>query len=79
MMAVVGLINFKAILHAWEAHRHDGIAAAVTFVAALAFAPHLDTCILTGAGLALILYLYPQHATAGGAAQALLGQRSPRP
>ncbi|HSF48349.1 MAG TPA: SulP family inorganic anion transporter [Burkholderiales bacterium] len=58
MMAVVGLINFKAIQHAWEAHKHDGIAAAVTFAAALVFAPHLDTGILTGAGLALILYLY---------------------
>jgi SulP family sulfate permease len=58
MIAVIGLINLKAIQHAWEAHKHDGIAAAVTFVASLAFAPHLDTGILTGAGLALILYLY---------------------
>jgi SulP family sulfate permease len=28
MMAVVGLINFNAIRHAWEAHKHDGIASA---------------------------------------------------
>ncbi|HEX9180378.1 MAG TPA: SulP family inorganic anion transporter [Burkholderiales bacterium] len=58
MMAVVGLINFKAIRHAWQASRHDGIAAIVTFVATLAFAPHLDNGILVGAGLAILLYLY---------------------
>ena len=34
MSAVVGLINFKAILHAWEAQKHDGVAALVTFVTA---------------------------------------------
>jgi SulP family sulfate permease len=58
MMAVVGLINFKAIRHAWEAHEHDGIAAIVTFVATMAFAPHLDNGILVGAGLAVGLFLY---------------------
>jgi sulfate permease, SulP family len=58
MMAVVGLIDFKAILHAWEAHRHDGAAAIVTFVATLALAPHLDSGILIGAGLAVGLFLY---------------------
>lgn len=57
MMAVVGLVNFKAIQHAWHAHKHDGIAAVVTFVATLAFAPHLDNGIMVGAGLAVILYL----------------------
>ena len=58
MMAVVGLVNFKAIKHAWHAHKHDGIAAMVTFVATLAFAPHLDNGIMVGAGLAIVLYLY---------------------
>lgn len=58
MMAVIGLINFKAIKHAWHTHKHDGIASAVTFVATLAFAPHLDNGIMVGAGLAIILYLY---------------------
>ncbi|WP_130472604.1 SulP family inorganic anion transporter [Candidatus Magnetaquicoccus inordinatus] len=58
MMAVVGLINFKAIHHAWLAHRHDGIAAVVSFCATLAFAPHLDKGILVGAGLAILFYLY---------------------
>jgi SulP family sulfate permease len=58
MMAVVGLINFGAIKHAWQAHRHDGICAIVTFVATLAFAPHLDVGILVGGGLAIVMFLY---------------------
>ena len=58
MMAVVGLINFSAIKHAWLTHKHDGIASIVTFFATLGFAPHLDKGIMVGAGLALILYLY---------------------
>ena len=58
IMAVVGLINFKAIKHAWAANKHDGIAAVVTFVATLAYAPHLDKGIMIGAGLAIVLYLY---------------------
>ncbi|MBF0427405.1 MAG: SulP family inorganic anion transporter [Magnetococcales bacterium] len=58
MMAVVGLINVKAIMHAWHANRHDGVAAIATFFASLAFAPHLDKGIFFGAGLAIILFLY---------------------
>ena len=58
MMAVIGLINFGAIKHAWHASKHDGIAAMVTFVATLGFAPHLDKGIMVGAGLAIGLYLY---------------------
>ena len=58
MMAVVNLVNLRSLRRAWEAHRHDGIAALVTFVATLGFAPHLDTGILTGAALAIVLYLY---------------------
>ena len=58
MMAVIGLVNFKAIKHAWEASKHDGVASVVTFVATLGFAPHLDKGIMVGAGLAIILYLY---------------------
>jgi anti-anti-sigma factor len=58
MMAVVGLINVKAIQHAWRANKQDGVVAIVSFTLTLAFAPHLDKGILIGAGLALILYLY---------------------
>ncbi len=58
IMAVIGLINFGAVKHAWQAGRHDGIAAVVTFIATLLFAPHLDKGIIVGAGLAIGLYLY---------------------
>ncbi|MBF0425260.1 MAG: sulfate permease [Magnetococcales bacterium] len=58
MMAVVGLIHFRAIRHAWDANRHDGIAALVTFASTLAFAPHLDHGILLGAALSLFFYLF---------------------
>jgi SulP family sulfate permease len=58
IMAVIGLVNFEAIKHAWHASRHDGIAAGITFVATLLYAPHLDNGILVGAGLAILLYLY---------------------
>jgi len=58
MMAVFGLINFKAVIHAWRASKHDGLASIVTFIATLGFAPHLDQGILLGAGLAIGLYLY---------------------
>lgn len=58
VMAVVNLVNVKAMVHAWKAHRNDGLAAVVTFVATLAFAPHLDVGILLGAGLSIVLYLY---------------------
>ena len=58
MVAVVGLINVKAVKHAWMANRQDGIVAIVSFALTLAFAPHLDKGILVGAGLALVLYLY---------------------
>ena len=58
MMAVIGLINFKAVKHAWHASKHDGIASIVTFVATLGFAPHLDKGIMVGAGLAIGLFLY---------------------
>jgi SulP family sulfate permease len=33
IMAVIGLVNFAAVKHAWQASRHDGVAAIVTFVA----------------------------------------------
>ncbi len=58
IMAVIGLVNFDAIKHAWHASKHDGVAAGVTFVATLLVAPHLDKGIMIGAGLAILLYLY---------------------
>ena len=57
IMAVGGLVNIEAVKHAWKAHKHDGVAAIVTFVATIFFAPHLDNGILVGAGLAIVLFL----------------------
>lgn len=58
MMAVISLVNFRAILNAWRASRDDGIAAIVTFLATLAFAPNIQNGILTGIILSLALLLY---------------------
>jgi len=58
IMAVAGLVNFEAVKHAWQASRHDGVAAIVTFVATMLVAPHLDKGIMVGAGLAILLFLY---------------------
>ena len=58
IVAVIGLVDFAAMRRAWQAQRHDGVAAIVTFVATLALAPHLDLGILFGGGLAIVLYLY---------------------
>lgn len=57
MLAVLSLFNFGAMKHAWQAHRHDGVASGVTFVATLVFAPNLDYGILVGAAVAIILFL----------------------
>ncbi len=53
MMAVIGLLNVKGFIHAWQAQRHDGAIAVITFIATLAFAPHLDRGILIGVVLSL--------------------------
>ncbi len=58
MLAVSSLIHFDAIRRAWKVQRHDGLAGALTFVAALALAPHLDLGILVGAGLSVLMFLY---------------------
>ncbi|WP_124948359.1 SulP family inorganic anion transporter, partial [Sulfurirhabdus autotrophica] len=60
MLAVIGLINFKAMHHAWKTQHHDGTAAIVTFIATLFFAPHLDMGILVGAGVAISLFMLRQ-------------------
>ena len=58
IMAVVGLINFKAITKAWKASRDDGITSVITFVTTLAFAPNIQNGIITGIILSLVLLLY---------------------
>ncbi len=39
MMAVVGLINVKGFIHAWQAQWYDGAISIITFICTLAFAP----------------------------------------
>lgn len=58
IMAVFGLINFKAVKQAYKISKHDGIASFITFAATIGFAPHLDKGIMIGAGLSIVLYLY---------------------
>lgn len=58
LMAVTSLITPEALKHTWKASRADGIVALITFVATLAFAPHLDKGIMLGAVLAIVLHLH---------------------
>jgi MFS superfamily sulfate permease-like transporter len=58
MMAVIGLLNIGGFIHAWRAQKYDGMISVISFVATLAFAPHLDRGILLGVALSLALYLY---------------------
>ncbi|MBE9516586.1 MAG: STAS domain-containing protein [Proteobacteria bacterium] len=58
MMAVAGLVNFKAIHHTWKVKRSDGAISMLTFVLTLAFAPHLENAIVIGVLLSLGLFLY---------------------
>ena len=58
MMAVVGLLNIRGFIHAWQAQWYDGAISIITFIGTLAFAPHLDRGILIGAGLSIIVFLY---------------------
>ena len=58
MLAVVGLINVKGFIHAWQAQWYDGAISIITFLGTLAFAPHLDRGILIGAGLSIFVFLY---------------------
>jgi anti-anti-sigma factor len=58
MMAVIGLINVSGFIHAWEAKWYDGVISVITFVATLAYAPHLHSGIMVGVVLSLLVFLY---------------------
>jgi len=58
VLAVANLIDLSALRHAWQAGRDDGIAAALTFVATLAFAPNIQNGILTGITFSLGAFIY---------------------
>ncbi len=58
MMAVIGLINVSGFVHAWHAQWYDGVISVLSFLATLAFAPHLDKGIMIGVSLSLLVFLY---------------------
>ena len=58
VMAVLHLINFAPIKHAWKVEKHDGVVGALTFVLTLIFAPHLENGIAFGVIMSLGLFLY---------------------
>jgi len=58
VMALVNLIDYRSVAKAWRARGDDGIAAVITFVTTLAFAPNIQIGILTGIMLSLALLLY---------------------
>lgn len=58
MLAVLGLIKFEPLRHAWKVTYHDGIVGIVTFITTLIVAPHLEYGIMTGVLLSLGLFLY---------------------
>jgi len=58
VLAVANLMDFSSLRRAWQAGRDDGIAAALTFVSTLAFAPNIQNGILTGIILSLSLLIY---------------------
>ncbi len=58
MMAVIGLINVSGFVHAWNAQWYDGAISIITFLATLAFAPHLDKGIMIGVTLSILMFLY---------------------
>jgi anti-anti-sigma factor len=58
MMAVIGLLNVSGFIHAWKAQKYDGIISVLSFIATLAFAPHLDKGIMIGVVLSIAVFLY---------------------
>ncbi len=58
MMAVIGLIDFSSVLHAWHVQKTDGLISIITFVGTLMFAPHLERGIFIGVILSLSVALY---------------------
>jgi MFS superfamily sulfate permease-like transporter len=58
MMAVIGLVNVSGFVHAWRAQWYDGAISIISFLATLAFAPHLDKGIMIGVVLSLGVFLY---------------------
>lgn len=58
MSAVFGLIDFKALRHAWNVRKGDGVVGAITFAATLLMAPQLANGVLVGVVLTILMFLH---------------------
>jgi SulP family sulfate permease len=58
VMALTGLINVRSLRNAWRASRDDALAAGLTFLTTLAFAPQIQNGIFTGIFISLALFIY---------------------
>lgn len=58
ILAVANLIDVAAMRYAWLVSRDDGMAAAITFVATLVFAPNIQNGLLTGIIFSLGAFIY---------------------
>jgi SulP family sulfate permease len=80
VMALASLVNLRSLRNAWRAGRDDALAAALTFVATIAFAPQIQVGIFTGILVSLALFIYgrmrPTLEVAGPAA-AQAGRAAP--
>jgi anti-anti-sigma factor len=57
-LALLNLIDVRALRHAWLASKEDRIAGTGTFLATLAFGPNIQNRILTGIVIALGAFIY---------------------
>ncbi len=60
--AVAGLIKIHPISKAWKIQKSDAIVSIITFIATIAFAPHLEVWIFVWVFLALASHLYQSMA-----------------
>ena len=58
VMALANLVNLRSLRTAWLAGRDDAVAAALTFVATIAFAPQIQVGVFTGILVSLGLFIY---------------------
>jgi len=58
IIAVANLVDIAAMRNAWRTSWDDGMASAITFVATLAFAPHIENGLLIGICFSIGAFVY---------------------
>jgi SulP family sulfate permease len=58
VVALARLIDVRSLVNAWRASREDALAAALTFVSTIAFAPNIQIGIFVGIITSLALFVY---------------------